>query len=240
MNALTDQLQQFDSEQVNALAAFIKTIVKSNFIQLLRLHDKIQHSIWLHRIERMKLECCAFCWGIIMLQSTSEYEERNLMIFVLDIEHTVKALEAQLCYDQHSPEEVAWQILKAACKFYDADWCGLIQVDLDLKIWTHSGITIVLKIKQPSWRRSLNLLNSWPMGTGRAPWETDDRSWCRRSKNTYPAEYNLYQRLGIRSVLGASLEPRPVASLCGTQSQQYISRNEYSAAVGVCSSRYFT
>lgn len=28
MNALTDQLQQFDSEQINALAAFIKTIVK--------------------------------------------------------------------------------------------------------------------------------------------------------------------------------------------------------------------
>ena len=28
MNALSDQLQQFDSEQVNALAAFIKTIVK--------------------------------------------------------------------------------------------------------------------------------------------------------------------------------------------------------------------
>lgn len=28
MNALTDQLQQFDSEQINALATFIKTIVK--------------------------------------------------------------------------------------------------------------------------------------------------------------------------------------------------------------------
>ena len=28
MNALTDQLQQFDSEQINALAAFINTIVK--------------------------------------------------------------------------------------------------------------------------------------------------------------------------------------------------------------------
>lgn len=73
-----------------------------------------------------------------MLQSTSEYEERNFddIQRALDIEHTVKALEAQLCYDQHSPEEVARQILKAACKFYDADWCGLIQVDLDLKIWT--------------------------------------------------------------------------------------------------------
>ena len=76
------------------------------------------------------------------------------------------------------------------------------------------------------------------MGTGRAPWETDDRSWCRRSKKiTYPAEYNLYQRLGIRSVLGASLEPRPVALLAVTQSQAVHFRNEYSAAVGVCSSR---
>ena len=44
-----------------------------------------------------------------MLQSTSEYEERNFddIQRALDIEHTVKALEAQLCYDQHSPEEVA-------------------------------------------------------------------------------------------------------------------------------------
>lgn len=52
-----------------------------------------------------------------MLQSTSEYEERSFddIQRALDIEHTVKALEAQLCYDQHSPEEVARQILKAAC-----------------------------------------------------------------------------------------------------------------------------
>ena len=51
-----------------------------------------------------------------MLQSTSEYEERNFddIQRALDIEHTVKALESQLCYDQHSPEEVARQILKAA------------------------------------------------------------------------------------------------------------------------------
>ena len=36
-----------------------------------------------------------------MLQSTSEYEERSFddIQRALDIEHTVKALEAQLCYD---------------------------------------------------------------------------------------------------------------------------------------------
>lgn len=39
-----------------------------------------------------------------MLQSTSEYEERSFddIQRALDIEHTVKALESQLCYDQHS------------------------------------------------------------------------------------------------------------------------------------------
>lgn len=74
-----------------------------------------------------------------MLQSTSEYEERNFddIQRALDIEHTVKALESQLCYDQHSPEEVARQILKATCKFYDADWCGLMV--------THAAIAVILK-----------------------------------------------------------------------------------------------
>jgi len=35
-----------------------------------------------------------------------------------------------------SPKEVAQQVLKSTCQFYDADWCGLIQVDLDLSLWT--------------------------------------------------------------------------------------------------------
>ena len=56
---------------------------------------------------------CFFVGDIIMLQSTSEYEERNFddIQRALDIEYPVKALEAQLWYDQHSPEEVARQIL---------------------------------------------------------------------------------------------------------------------------------
>lgn len=79
-----------------------------------------------------------------MLQSTSEYEERNFddIQRALDIEHTVKALESQLCFDQHSPEEVARQILKAACKFYDADWCGLNTTCVEL--FCHQIVTKAL------------------------------------------------------------------------------------------------
>ena len=152
-----------------------------------------------------------------MLQSTSEYEERSFddIQRALDIEHTVKALEAQLCYDQHSPEEVARQILKAACKFYDADWCGLIQVDLDLKIWTpfwwyndsSEDKTAILTEEF----ESAEFLDRWVQAVRHGkPMIVPD---AEEVKNTYPAEYNLYQRLGIRSVLGASLEPRPVALL---------------------------
>ena len=85
-----------------------------------------------------------------MLQSTSEYEERNFddIQRALDIEHTVKALEAQLCYDQHSPEEVARQILKAACKFYDADWCGLT--------FSRSILFIMVEAAGPHCRSSFN------------------------------------------------------------------------------------
>ena len=138
---------------------------------------------------------------------------------------TLKALEAQLCYDQHSPEEVARQILKAACKFYDADWCGLIQVDLDLKIWTpfwwyndssEDKTTILTEEFE-----SAEFLDRWVQAVRHGkPMIVPD---AEEVKNTYPAEYNLYQRLGIRSVLGASLEPRPVALLAVRNPKRYIS-----------------
>ena len=140
-----------------------------------------------------------------MLQSTSEYEERNFddIQRALDIEHTVKALESQLCYDQHSPEEVARQILKAACKFYDADWCGLIQVDLDLKIWTpfwwyndssEDKTTILTEEFE-----SAEFLDRWVQAVRHGkPMIVPD---AEEVKNTYPAEYNLYQRLGPSETL---------------------------------------
>lgn len=42
------------------------------------------------------------------------------------------------------------------------------------------------------------------------------------TKEAYPAEYNLYQRLGIRSVIAVSLEPRPVALLAIRNPKRYI------------------
>ena len=73
-----------------------------------------------------------------MRQSDHEYEERSFgdIQRASDFENSMNDLESQLYYRRLSPKEVAQQVLKATCQFYDADWCGLIQVDLDLSLWT--------------------------------------------------------------------------------------------------------
>ena len=64
-----------------------------------------------------------------MRQSDHEYEERSFgdIQRAIDFENSMNDLEAQLYYRRLSPKEVAQQVLRATCQFYDADWCGLIQ-----------------------------------------------------------------------------------------------------------------
>lgn len=66
-----------------------------------------------------------------MRQPDHEYEERSFgdIQRAIDFENSMNDLESQLYYQHLSPKEVAQQVLKATCQFYDADWCGLIQVD---------------------------------------------------------------------------------------------------------------
>lgn len=73
----------------------------------------------------------------VMRQSDSVSEELDTenVQCALDFENTMNELETQLYYRHLPPKEVALRVMEAACKFYDADWCGLIQVDLDLGLW---------------------------------------------------------------------------------------------------------
>ena len=72
-----------------------------------------------------------------MLSSEQNYEEQNFesVQCAIDFENTMNELEKQLYYRHLPPKEVALRVMEAACKFYAADWCGLIQVDLDLGLW---------------------------------------------------------------------------------------------------------
>lgn len=72
------------------------------------------------------------------MQPSEEFEQNNFDCIqcALDIVHTIDELEDPLQSRSSTPKDTALRILEAACKFYDADRCGLIQVDLDLRLWT--------------------------------------------------------------------------------------------------------
>ena len=161
-----------------------------------------------------------------MRQPDHEYEERSFgdIQRAIDFENSMNDLESQLYYQHLSPKEVAQQVLKATCQFYDADWCGLIQVDLDLNLWTpfwwfNAGATDKTMLLTEEYE-SAEFLDRWVQTVRKGiPMVVPD---AEATKEAYPAEYNLYQRLGIRSVIAVSLEPRPVALLAVRNPKRYI------------------
>ena len=161
-----------------------------------------------------------------MRQSDHEYEERSFgdIQRAIDFENSMNDLESQLYYRRLSPKEVAQQVLKATCQFYDADWCGLIQVDLDLNLrtpfwWFNTGATDKTMLLTEEYE-SAEFLDRWVQAVRKGiPMVVPD---AEATKEAYPAEYDLYQRLGIRSVIAVSLEPRPVALLAVRNPKRYI------------------
>lgn len=55
--------------------------------------------------------------------------------YCIEQDRTVSALEARL-HKSDDPKEIAEGALKAACLFYGGDWAGILDVDLDLDVWT--------------------------------------------------------------------------------------------------------
>lgn len=156
--------------------------------------------------------------------SVSEELDSDSVQCALDFENTMNELETQLYYRHLPPKEVALRVMEAACKFYDADWCGLIQVDLDLGLW------------KPFWwyndgpeDKTMTLTNEFESAEFLDRWVKTVRKGnpmvvpdAEEAKENFPDEYSLYQRLGIRSVLAIPLEPRPIALIAVRNPKRYI------------------
>ena len=129
-----------------------------------------------------------------MHQSDHEYEERSFgdIQRAIDFENSMNDLESQLYYRRLSPKEVAQQVLKATCQFYDADWCGLIQVDLDLNLWTpfwwfNTGATDKTMLLTEEYE-SAEFLDRWVQAVRKGiPMVVPD---AEVTKEAYPAEYD--------------------------------------------------
>lgn len=69
---------------------------------------------------------------------SSEADVGNEMEYVryaVEIERTIHRLHGEIagCED---PKKVAMSVMETISRFYDADWCGIIHIDLDVGVWT--------------------------------------------------------------------------------------------------------
>ena len=160
------------------------------------------------------------------MQPSEEFEQNNFdrIQCALDIVHTIDELEYPLQSRSSTPKDTALLILEAACKFYDADWCGLIQVDLDLRLWTpfwwhNTGVEDKTTILTEEFE-SADFLDRWVLAIRKnLPMVVPDTTVV---KDSHPTEYNLYQRLSIKSVMAVSLEPRPIALFAVRNPKRYL------------------
>lgn len=134
--------------------------------------------------------------------------------FALNFVNTLSALESGL-HASDDPVEIAQGAMQVACEFYQADWCGFLTVDLELGIWT------------PYWWYNTNpsdktteFTNEFESAAKLERWvaamkRNDKIAVCdvEAVKKEYPEEFEVYKRLGVTSVLGVPVKPRPAGFL---------------------------
>jgi DNA-binding SARP family transcriptional activator len=125
-------------------------------------------------------------------------------------EKTITELERGL-HSTDDPKRIAMQTMITACEFYDADWCGILLVDLDIGIWI------------PYWWYDVKegemadtLFYDFEVSEEYERWVTalkagdpiiiDDVDGL---KENYPAEYENYTRLEASSIIGVPFWKRP-------------------------------
>lgn len=150
-------------------------------------------------------------------------DEQQYIQYCKDLERTLRVLEAHL-HESDDPVEIAHNTMKTACEFYGADWCGILEVDLDLGIWTPS-----MWYNPAVNDKTMELL---------AEFEAAEpmQSWIRvmqengsvvipdieAVRETAPREYRVYKRVGANGLMAAPFKPRPIGFLVLRNPSRYV------------------
>ncbi len=65
---------------------------------------------------------------------TTEIAEDEETLYAKAFKNTLEDLANEV-YGIHEPYDIAQRALRTACDFYDADWCGMFDVDMMLDLW---------------------------------------------------------------------------------------------------------
>lgn len=155
--------------------------------------------------------------------SDEEKLEREHAKYTVESDKTLSELRLKMhCSDD--PEEIAKEALKVACEFYQGDWCGILDVDMELGVWT------------PYWWHfveeedvTLQYFREYEIADYLGRWmkafETGEPviiSDTENIKKENPEEYQVYKRLVVQSVIGIPFWKRPTGFLVVRNPKRYV------------------
>lgn len=153
---------------------------------------------------------------------TDEYVQ-----YAIAFEKELRALEAKL-HSEEDPELIAKITLMAAAEFYDGDWCGIIEGDLEMEAWCPVlWYDCETKGMTETRFRELEELTSFE-GWVQALYDCkpviipDTKVY----KNSNPVEYELYNRCKADSIIAVPFWKNPIGFMIVRNPKRYI---EYSS-----------
>lgn len=150
---------------------------------------------------------------------TTESEQQH---FDRDFHSALTALEKKLHFEEN-PEKVTMEAIKAACEFYDADWCGILIADKETRVWSAAVWYDERKGEMsPTLFHENEFFEYFPrwvdaLKSGE-PLVVSDVEALKQSD---PAEYAHYKRLEAHSVIGAPFGERPTGFLVVRNAKRY-------------------
>lgn len=161
----------------------------------------------------------------------AELEQRLESVLIDEAEYrflkrfaeTLVTLEKRL-HDSDNADEILQATFRTACEFYEADWAGFLELDMEAGLWwpfdwfsvknndmtktylnDFEAVAIV-----PRWISAM--ANNHPI-------VVKDRE---EIKENYPDEYALYERVKLYSVFAVPVKPRPCGFLAVRNPRRYV------------------
>lgn len=158
----------------------------------------------------------------IDLANITEYAQ-----YSMQIERTFAELQKELavCYN---PKEIALKAMQVATEFYDADWCGIFEVDLELRLFTpfwwfyreHGAMvpTLNLEFEVLAYQRWIDALNN------HTAMVIED---IEEIRDSYPEEYALYKRLKANNLMAVPFWKGPAGFLVLRNPKRYTKQTSF-------------
>ena len=148
-------------------------------------------------------------------------EEKNIP-YSLDYTRTMTALEKQL-HSCEDPSVIAMDALKVGAAFYEADWCGVIEGDLEMDawapvLWYNVGSGAMTETVFRDLEETKNLERWVDALYACEPVIIPDTSVLKES---HPEEYALYERCHAKSILAVPFWKNPTGYMIVRNPKRY-------------------